>query len=72
VTENRALRRPPAARWTKSHELGTAASQTGTRLAGSLNREGGGTTHPTPGGGCWVMARADAVAEDTGAGDLAV
>jgi hypothetical protein len=46
--------RPGGALWTDRHEAGTKPSQTRQRLAGSVNREGGGTTHPTLGGGIGV------------------
>jgi hypothetical protein len=45
------------------HRIGTIRSQTRNACAGIVSREGGGTQHPTQGGGCGDMARAGAGAE---------
>jgi len=51
---------------TERHRIFTKPSQTGDAEAGTVNREGGGSVHPTLGGGCVVsqdMARSDAAFE---------
>jgi hypothetical protein len=42
---------------TKPFEAGTIRSQTGSRFAGSVDLEGGGTASPTQGGGCPITGR---------------
>jgi len=45
---------------TERHKIFTTPSQTREPTTGTVNREGGGTAHPTLGGGCRVspgMAR---------------
>ena len=52
---------------TNRHEFGTDPAQTRARMAGIVDREGGGTAHPTLGGGYWAMAGAGAAEGDVGA-----
>jgi len=47
------------------HELDTNESQTRAPRAGIVSREGGGTTHPTLGGGCTALVAAGAAAGGT-------
>jgi hypothetical protein len=48
---------------TNRREIVTVQSQTRAPERAIVDREGGGTSHPTLGGGCGVAASADAAAE---------
>ena len=47
--------------WTNRRHVGPDPVQTRERTACIVGPEGGGTVHPTLGGGCWVMAAAAAI-----------
>jgi len=58
------LLRPTTKRGTKRHEVGPDGSQTRANVTGIVALEGGGTAHPTLGGGYWVTARVGAAPGD--------
>jgi hypothetical protein len=51
--------------WTNWCRFGTDPAQTRARTTGIVAPEGGGTAHPTLGGGYGALGRSDAAARDT-------